>query len=173
LHLSYRSALKRHGLRVVPAASRLRILKDAIAYLQHVESARWHQVVEYLSEYYAKTEAPVSKSQINDVLRVARRAQVISVPPDGKKPLSSLPVTLKLAGDDLFKKAVMQCDAAYLREIKGFSDLPFDLDEVTLALYDSQRQAGYIRFLDAQHEAALDARHSDADSTDETESDGA
>lgn len=147
---SYRSALKRHGLRVVPVSTRLHVIKDIIAYLQHADETHWQKIVEYLSKFYADKGETVSKSHINDVLRVARRAKVITVASNGNKPLSALAVTLALEGENLFRQAVMRCDAAYLCEIKNFADLPFDIEQAAIALYDSSTYTPYIRLIHAQ-----------------------
>ncbi|MCO5182412.1 MAG: NYN domain-containing protein [Anaerolineae bacterium] len=153
---SYRSALKRHGLRVVPLSTRLHVIKDVIAYLQHADETHWQKVVEFLSKFYADKGEQVSKSHINDVLRVARRAKVIAVESNGNKPLSALAVTLAIEGENLFKQAVMRCDAAYLCEIKNFADLPFDMDQAAIALYDSTSYTPYIRLIFDQFCAGSD-----------------
>lgn len=147
LHLTYRSSLKKLGLRVVPAEARLRVLRDAIAYLEHHEGARWQQVVTFLSEFYQEGADPISKSKINDVLRVARRAEVIGVKSSSSKPLSTLPVTLLLEGRNVFKPAAIRCDAAYIRQIKQLDDVPFEMEEVALALYDTPQYTSYVRYV--------------------------
>ncbi len=148
LYLEYRSALKKRGMRVVPWETRLMVLKDALAHLQQANAPRWHQVVDALYLFYEKQDKKnVSKSVINDVLRVARRARVISAPQTSTKPLASLPVTLSLEGDRLFQRAVMLCDHTFLTELQALSDSPFNIEDAALALYDSAERVPYLKRL--------------------------
>lgn len=148
LHLEYRSALKKRGLRVVSWETRLAVLKDALAFLQQADAPRWHQVVDTLYTYYEKQQKKsVSKSVINDVLRVARRARVISAPQTSAKPLASLPVTLILEGEKLLQRAVMLCDYTFLTELQSLSDVPFNIEDAALALYDSADRVPYLKHL--------------------------
>lgn len=147
LYMEYRSALKKRGLRVVPAKARLMILKDVVALLQQQPNPRWHQIVDTLYLHYTRGDENISKSLINDVLRVARRARVISAPQSSTKPLASLPVTLLLHGDRLFQQAVMLCDYTYVAELQSLSEPPFNVEDAALALYDAISHARYLRYL--------------------------
>jgi uncharacterized LabA/DUF88 family protein len=145
LHVRYRAALKKRGLRVVPPAIRLKVLKDVIAFLQLGKDVQWKQLIDGLVQYYrSKSEAPVSKGHINDVMRIARRADVIGVVNGRSLALAS--VKLQLEGSKTFQDAVMRCDATYLSEIMALSD-PFDLAEAALALYDTPDYARYLKVL--------------------------
>jgi hypothetical protein len=143
LHLHYRAYLKKQGLRVVPSEIRLQLLKDIIALLQEKEQVEWQEIVTRLATYYqARTGSGISKSFINDVLRVAQRADVISIP--NNMPWTSAPVRLRLSGDRVFQNAVMRCDAAYLDCLQS-SPVPFDLQTAALALYDAPTQVRYLQ----------------------------
>lgn len=145
LYLHYRSLLKKQGLRVVPSSIRLLVLKDLIALLQHQPKAQWQQVVEYLANYYLNGgQESVSKSYINDVLRIARRAEVIGVANGGS--LSHAPVTLTVAGDRVFQDAVIRCDVTYLREIQS-EQSPIDMKEAAKALYENEGHARYLKVI--------------------------
>lgn len=142
LYLYYRSLLKKQGLRVVPSSIRLLVLKDMIALLQHQPKVEWRQVVDHLADYYVNGgEDEVSKSYINDVLRIARRAEVIGVANDGS--LSHAAVSLSVAGERVFQDAVIRCDVTYLREIESVQN-PIDMKEAAKALYENE---GHVRYL--------------------------
>lgn len=142
----YRVALKKRGLRVVPAQNRLIILQDTIEYLQTHPTPEWQLLVDCLTEQYT-TQDSISKSQINDVLRLARRAEVLVVPDKKNAPLSSLQVLLKVTGKNAFREAVMLCDLVYLKELKGLTEHPFELDQASVALYDSAERIPYLSYL--------------------------
>lgn len=142
LHLLYRSNLKKRGLRVVPSDIRLQILKDLITLLQHRPQHEWRQIVNHLAAYYQRSgQHEISKSYVNDVLRVARRAEVIEVQNGGS--LATAAVTLQLDGARVFQEAVIQCDLTYLRELQNL-DEPFNLEQASIALYEN---AGHVRYL--------------------------
>ena len=143
----YRVALKKRGLRVVPSQNRLTILQDIISYLQTHAVPEWQILVDCLTEQYAIVQESMSKSQINDVLRLARRAEVLEVPDKKNAPLSSLQVLLKVGGKDVFQQAVMLCDLVYLKELKALNEHPFELDQVAIALYDSAERVPYLNYL--------------------------
>lgn len=149
LHLSYLTSLKKRGLRVVPPPTRLQVLRDILIYLERNESAAWQQIVDDLYAYYEKSGGGVSKSFINDVLRVARRAQVVAVGANGKGPLAALPITLSTSGDgaEQLKSAVMRCDATYVRELQMLKHHPFDWDEASMALYGSPDYVDYLKLV--------------------------
>jgi hypothetical protein len=142
LHLQYRSQLKKKGLRVVPSELRLLILKDVITLLGGTDDLPWRKMVDRLSEYYQRTgRVDISKSFVNDVLRVARRAAVIGI--DDGSSLAKAPVSLLLSGDRRFQEAVIKCDATYLREIRSLKS-PFNLEQASIALYED---VGHLRYL--------------------------
>lgn len=145
LHLFYRSALKKRGLRIVPSEIRLLLLKDIVDILQRKDAILWRELVDRLADFYQRTgKTGVSKSYINDVMRIARRAQVIDVQNGGS--LAKAPVHLQLSGKRIFQDAVIQCDITYLREIKNL-DEPFDLEEAARALYESTGHARYLKVI--------------------------
>ena len=142
LHLRYRSALKKRGLRVIPSEIRLMILKDLVALLGHQEQIQWRKIVDRLAGYYqSHGREDVSKSYVNDVLRLARRAAVIRVQNGGS--LAKAPVALQIAGERRFQEAVIMCDATYLAEIRAI-DGQLDLDQASIALYEN---IGHTRYL--------------------------
>jgi hypothetical protein len=145
LHVNYRTALKKQGLRVVPSTIRLMVLKDLIAFLEAHQKVQWRHLVDHLVDHYqnARKEG-VSKSFINDVLRVARRSDVIGVQNGGELAMS--PIYLKIAGDRVFQDAVIRCDTTYLVQIKGL-DLAFSLEEASIALYESVSHARYLKVI--------------------------
>ncbi|MCL4870497.1 MAG: NYN domain-containing protein [Anaerolineae bacterium] len=144
LHEQYRHSLKKRGLRVVPAPQRLQILKETIFLLQAEGTVLWKTVVDSIAEKYSQNETlPISKGQIHDTLRIARRAEIIN-PLNGSKSLANDPLQLQLQSSKLFQDAVMLCDATYLQELKlVFGEL--DLNEAALALYDSKGHERYLK----------------------------
>jgi hypothetical protein len=145
LHLLYRSTLKKHGLRVVPSDVRLMVLKDLVALLSHRHQMQWRQIVDRLAAYYQGAgRADISKSYVNDVMRLARRADVLSV--RNGNSLAKAPVSLRLSGDRIFQEAVIKCDATYLQEILA-TDSVFDLDQASIALYESVGQTRYLQVI--------------------------
>jgi uncharacterized protein (TIGR00288 family) len=145
LHLRYRSGLKKHGLRVIPPETRMLILKNLVSYLNSQGEMPWRDLVNALSDHYHEHgRNDISKSYINDVLRVARRADVVDVGNGGT--LSYAPVKLSISGDRLFQNAVMQCDATYLRQIISLPE-PFDWEEAALALYDTPIRVRYLQVI--------------------------
>lgn len=151
LDAQYRSELKKRGLRVVPAKERLQIVQDAVAYLSFKENQtkkiKWNELVETLHSYYAEGELAISKSFINDVMRLMRRAGVIKVLGEASRRLASLPIKLAIEGDDLFKQAIMLCDSAYLRELEQLAGEALALDTAAVALYDSADFANYLKIV--------------------------
>jgi hypothetical protein len=145
LHLFYRSTLKKRGLRVVPSEVRLMVLQDLVALLSHRDQLQWRQIVDRLTEYYQGAgREDVSKSYVNDVMRVARRADVIQA--HNGNSLAKAPVSLELSGDRVFQEAVILCDATYLQEILAM-DSAFDLDQASIALYESVSHTRYLRVI--------------------------
>jgi hypothetical protein len=149
LHRRYRAYLKKQGLRVVPATVRVQVLRDVISLLTAKETVAWQEIVGRLAAYYrSKRTVEISKSFVNDVLRVAHRAGVISIPDN--TPWSSAPVRLELIGERAFQEAVMRCDAAYLNCLQN-APAPFDLEAAAVALYDAAAQARYLQVVLHQH----------------------
>jgi hypothetical protein len=145
LHLHYRSELKKRGLRVIPSDIRLCVIKDIISTLREGSTFAWRELVNGLAdEYKAQGKKTYSKSYVNDVLRVARRANVVDVDNNGK--LATSPVTLQMSGERIFQDAVMFFDITYLNEIKAL-DQPFDLEEAAVALYDSIGHTRYLKVI--------------------------
>jgi uncharacterized LabA/DUF88 family protein len=145
LHLLYRSELKKRGLRVIPANIRLDVIKDIIATLQSSSALTWRDLVNVLTaDYQAQGKNTYSKSYVNDVLRVARRAKVIGVDNGGK--LASSPVSLHITGNRMFQDAVMFFDLTYLKEIQSLG-IAFDLEEAAVALYDSISHTRYLKVI--------------------------
>jgi uncharacterized LabA/DUF88 family protein len=145
LHLLYRSSLKKRGLRVIPSEVRLVVLKDLVALLSVRDQLQWRQVVDRLARYYEGAgRADISKSYVNDVMRLARRAEVLSV--RNGNSLAKAPVSLRLAGDRLFQEAVIKCDATYLQEIRAM-ERNFDLDQASIALYETVSHTRYLQII--------------------------
>jgi uncharacterized protein (TIGR00288 family) len=143
LHLRYRSALKKRRLRVVPAQTRFRILKDLIQLLQQKQELRWRQTIDTLYQQYQQSQQDISKNSINAILLVVRRAHVIRTLKGTS--LATAPVLLDIADEKPFQEAVLRCDAAYMKEILNLDEEPFDLQEASLALYDSPHYARHLQ----------------------------
>jgi hypothetical protein len=145
LHLLYRSTLKKRGLRVVPSEVRLMVLKDLVALLSHRDQLQWRRIVDRLATYYEGAgRADISKSYVNDVMRLARRANVLSV--QNGNSLAKAPVSLRLTGDRTFQEAVIKSDATYLQEILAVEGA-FDLEQASIALYESVGHARYLQVI--------------------------
>ena len=145
LHVLYRSALKKRGLRIVPSDVRLMILRDIVTLLQHREQMEWRQIVNHLAGYYQrKDKQDISKSYVNDVLRVARRADVVGVQDGGG--LATAAVMLRITGDRALQEAVIKCDLVYLKEIQSLEE-PFDLDQASIALYEDIGHSRYLKVI--------------------------
>jgi uncharacterized LabA/DUF88 family protein len=149
LYLQYRSLLKKQGLRVIPSAARLQILKDMVSLLQSQPATEWRFVVDRLATHYEESgQESISKSYINDVLRVARRAAVIGVSNGGS--LAHASVKLSVAGDRVFQEAVILCDVTYLLEIEDRNN-PVDMNEASKALYEDEGHARYLKVILNRH----------------------
>ncbi|MCP5094928.1 MAG: NYN domain-containing protein [Chloroflexi bacterium] len=142
LHLRYRSLLKKQKLRIVPASTRFKILRDMIMILSEKGEVRWRELVGSLASQYEKEHVEISKNLINAMMLVARRAHVLRIRKG--KSLSTAPVSLKVEGAKPFQEAVVRCDKVYLREILELSE-SFDIEEVALALYDTEKYAPYLQ----------------------------
>jgi uncharacterized protein (TIGR00288 family) len=144
LHLRYRSGLKKKKFRIIAGSSRYLILKDIIHLLAEQGEMRWRQIIDTLAEKYAAEQSAVSKNMINDVLLAARQGQIIKTMKG--RSLATAPVLLQLQGENNFQEAIVRCDAAYLREILDL-DEPFDIEEASLALYDSKNYVAYLKMV--------------------------
>jgi uncharacterized LabA/DUF88 family protein len=145
LYLYYRSLLKKQGLRVVPSNVRLLIIKDLITFLQHQQQVEWRRLVDQLAIHYQEVgQDEVSKSYINDVMRIARRAEIICVDNGGS--LANATVHLDIKGDRVFQDAVIRCDMTYLQEIQSLQN-PIDLNEAAKALYEDVGHARYLKVI--------------------------
>jgi hypothetical protein len=145
LYLYYRSLLKKQGLRVVPSNVRLLIIKDLISLLQHQPQVEWRRLVDQLALHYQEAgQDEVSKSYINDVMRIARRAEIICVDNGGS--LADAAVHLDVKGDRVFQDAVIRCDMTYLQEIQSLQN-PIDLNEAAKALYEDVGHARYLKVI--------------------------
>lgn len=148
LHLTYRSALKKQGLRVIAPATRTLILRDIVHMLQQrADGLSWRNVIEQLQAHYQKSDMNISKSAINDVLRLARRSKVIAVDTITGQSLMLAVVRLLLSGEKVLQNCVMRCDFTYLQGIKDVSDMVFDLEQASFALYDSADHVPYLTHL--------------------------
>jgi hypothetical protein len=142
--LKYRTGLKKQRLRVVlPAELRIMILKEMIAAIKSKPEAQWRELLETLFEYYINLGmTDISKNAINDILLLARRAQVIRTLKGSS--LATAPIKLQLQSDKPLKEAIIHCDAAYLQAIRSLPE-PFDIREASTALYDSTDYVAYLQ----------------------------
>ncbi len=142
LHLRYRAALKKQRLRVVPSPQRFAVLRELVDLLKQDPDLVWHQVLSQLHTRLAgREDLPLSKSQINGVLLMARQAGLIRTLKGSS--LSTAPVVAEFNADHAFQEAVVSVDNAYMQAILALSE-PFDLTEAALALYDSPAYAPYL-----------------------------
>jgi hypothetical protein len=141
LYKTYRSALKKGKLRIVAAEERLLILKNVVSALQRHQTLFWRSLIDEVFQHSGGNGRPISKNMVNDVLLVAREAQVIRTLKGSS--LSTAPVLLALEGGRLFQEAVTCCDAAYLQAIRKLPE-PFDLQQAALALYGRADAAIYL-----------------------------
>lgn len=149
LSVRYGRALKKLNLRAVPPAERLVILKELTNYLITHEQAEWGDVVRDIYERHRNnSEMELSKNLINSVLIVAKRAGIIQV--NRGKTLSTAPVQLAVSNHKAFQEAVLRTDAFYLREIEAL-DMPFDLAEAAVTLYDSNAHARYLKIVHSRY----------------------
>jgi len=145
-HRTYRSELKKQGMRVIPAAVRLPLLNLLVGMLPaRSGKIQWQALLDSLKEHYDRSQPdPVSKSMINDMLRLAQRAGLIEALP--RDSLATAPVTWLLAGERSFQEAVMRCDAAYLQVLmRTFGAL--DLEQAAVALYEDSGRARYLKVI--------------------------
>jgi uncharacterized protein (TIGR00288 family) len=145
-HLIYRRELKKQGLRVIPAETRLALLNElATILVARSGEIRWQELLDELKERHDRAQPdPVSKSMVNDLLRLAQRANLADAPIVGS--LAASPVYWRVNGERPFQEAVMLSDTAYLRSLKE-AGLTLDLDEAALALYDDASRARYLKVL--------------------------
>jgi uncharacterized protein (TIGR00288 family) len=145
-HLLYRRELKKQGLRVIPAEMRLALLNELTTLLSgRSDNIRWQELLDELKGRYERTQPdPISKSMVNDLLRLAQRANLIDAPVVGALAIS--PVYWRLNSERPFQEAVMLSDMTYLRGLMeaGFT---LDLDEAALALYDDPGRSRYLKVI--------------------------
>lgn len=145
LAVHYSRALRRKGLRIVPAGDRMLILKELVGAFDEDDIVLWGQLVRRIHARYREDEGRrQSKNAINSVLIVAKRARVIEV--GHGETLSTAPVALQLNGNKSFQEAILQCDAQYLQSIAAL-DLPFNMEQAAMALYDSPNHARYLKIV--------------------------
>lgn len=145
LYQQYRTELKKRGLRIVPAGHRFTILKDIVTLLEEPNTWRWGDLLQNLADKYQKQENnEISKNIVNGVMLLAKRARILGVVRG--KTLSTAQVNLNLPDNKPFQEAVMRCDVAYLREIRGL-EIEFDIEQAAKALYDSLNHARYLKVL--------------------------
>jgi uncharacterized LabA/DUF88 family protein len=141
LYKIYRVQLKKRKLRIIEAESRLQIIKDVLKCLQQDANIRWRNLIDTLSQLYIDQSLEISKNEINAILLLMRRAEVIRT--FKEKSLSTAPVAINIQSEKLFQEAVMRCDATYLEEIVGLQ-LKFDIAEATRALYYPPDRERYL-----------------------------
>lgn len=141
LYKIYRVQLKKRKLRIIQAETRLQIIKDILKCLQQDANIRWRNLIDVLSQQYIDQNREISKNEINAILLLMRRAEVIRT--FKEKSLSTAPVAINIQSDKLFQEAVMRCDATYLEEIVGLQ-LKFDIVEATRALYYPPDRERYL-----------------------------
>ena len=153
LHKQYRALLKKQGLRVVPASARLLVLREIIELLTDSKPIQWRYITQQVYDRTIDTpDQNISKSYVNDILHVLRFAKVINLQGSGERFSPIAKVTLDLQGPRRFQEAVMRSDAIYLQNITK-SELPFDLEEVSMALYDANTHVRYLKVLQQQYGA--------------------
>ncbi len=152
LAVQYTRALRKQGLRVIPAGSRMIILKGLVEELLAGRPAPWGAVVHNIFDRYREDDArSQSKSAINAMLIVAKRAHIIDV--GRAKTLSAAPLSLAISGAHPFQEAILRCDAAYLQGIAEL-ELPFDLEQAAIALYDSPNHTRYLKIVQSRYAGA-------------------
>jgi len=145
LSVRYARALKKLGVRAVPAPARLVVLKELADFLTTNEQVEWGDIVRSIYERHRNdADTELSKNLINSVLIVAKRAGIMHV--NRGKTLSTAPVQLAVNDRKAFQEAVLRTDAFYLREIAAM-DMPFDLSEAAVTLYDSNAHARYLKIV--------------------------
>ncbi|MFO7538637.1 MAG: NYN domain-containing protein [Chloroflexota bacterium] len=143
LHQLYQTGLKKQKLRIVDAKARFTILFDMIQMLSVDRQYEWRQLLEALYDKYSETPTfDISKNMINATMLLARQAGVIRTLKG--RSLSTAPVVLEISTPQPFKDAILHCDAVYLREILALTE-PFDIQEASLALYDSPKYVKYLQ----------------------------
>jgi uncharacterized LabA/DUF88 family protein len=145
LYLRYRTGLKKQNLRVVMPKPRFTILFDMIHKLRGERQYHWRELVEAVYDKYSQQperDIDISKNMINATMLLARRAEVIHTLKGNS--LATAPVVLKINSAQLFKDAVLYCDAIYLREILALKE-PFDIEQASLAIYDSLTYVKYLQ----------------------------
>jgi hypothetical protein len=149
LAVQYTRALRKQGLRVIPAGARMLILKELVEELAGGEPLEWGLVVRNIFGRYREDNVRrQSKNAINSMLIVAKRAQVIEV--GRAKTLSAAHLSLAISGARPFQEAILRCDALYLQGIAEL-DLPIDLEQAAIALYDSPNHTRYLKIVHSRY----------------------
>lgn len=143
LHLRYQRSLKKQNLRVLPASIRFRVLGAIITVVQQEPQIPWRDLAnKVVSQTESQKGDSISKSAVNDILSLVRRARVIHV---GKgRSFSTAPVTLQINGEKPFQKAVVECDKLYLKSIKALNE-PFDIEAAAIALYGKPQYTHHLK----------------------------
>ncbi|HSH04072.1 MAG TPA: NYN domain-containing protein [Anaerolineae bacterium] len=144
----YRSHLKKAGLRVIPNEARLFILQTVVNKLQHPQDMTWKELINHVINHKKEKQPDlkISRNFVNDVLRLAQRAEVIKLA-DKKPSLGNTPVKLTpSANGHLFQEAVMRCDACYLMELDNLKT-ELDWEEASIALYENSDRGRYLRIV--------------------------
>lgn len=143
LYAMYRTGLKKLRLRVViPSDLRIAIIKDMVKVLQEAEEMQWRELLETLFLHCNQKGMDASKNAINDVLLLSRKAHVIRTAKGAT--LATAPVKLELNSERMLRDSVIHCDIVYLQAIRSL-DEPFDIEEASLALYDSKSYSDYLK----------------------------
>lgn len=146
LYMVYRRELKKRRLRVVGPRERFHILNLLLNVVQTESLMRWREVLDQVSLASANGNgrATHSRNKINDVMQIARHANVIATVKGFA--LADAPVQLLLTGERLFTEAVARCDTVYLQAIQELEE-PFVIEAVALALYDKVEYVPYLQSL--------------------------
>jgi hypothetical protein len=150
LHLHYSSELKKNRLRIVPASSRLPIIKDIVNILKGNEPIAWRKIVQTVFDKHENDDLDISKSKISDVMRLLQLGEVLAIDLDKGRMHTNAPVGLHLNGNRTLQEAVMRGDATYLQHIQKLSD-SVDFDEAAMALYETTGRARYLKVLQQQY----------------------
>lgn len=146
LYMVYRRELKKRRLRVVGPRERFHILKLLLNVVKTESLMPWREVLDQVSLASANGNgrATHSRNKINDVMQIARHANVIATVKGFA--LADAPVQLLLTGERLFTEAVARCDTVYLQAIQELEE-PFVIEAVALALYDKVEYVPYLQSL--------------------------
>jgi uncharacterized protein (TIGR00288 family) len=145
LYARYRAYLNRKGVRPVKPDLRLTIMKDFSELVKGSADERvtLKSAAASLKEQYDAQELIISKSKIQDVIRIIVRSDCLDFE-SLTTPAFSTPISLKEEMD--FEKIVTRCDSTYLHMlIEGFKDV--DLEQASIALYETPEKVSYLEDL--------------------------